>query len=234
MTLTTQTGIPADTPVDAPIDALRPLRDFVTRMTVLVAQDLPEAALLPQVSALMAQLVSRDDWLPEAFTQPGHSSYAQHLLHCDPLERFSLVSFVWGPWQHTPVHNHTVWGVIGMLRGAETCEEYAPTPNGVQPLHHTHTLTAGDTEAVSPTVGDWHRVGNALADRSSISIHVYGGNIGAVVRSKLDDDGVEQPFVSGYSGTVVPNLWDRSAQVRPAVRDTAQPVAAKTLRQAVR
>ena len=32
-----------------------------------------------------------------------------------------------------------------------------------------------------------------------------------------DADGVERPFVSGYSSTVVPNLWDRSAEVRKAV-----------------
>ena len=40
--------------------------------------------------------------------QPHPQYYQQHLLHCDPLERFSVVSFVWGPGQKTPVHDHTV------------------------------------------------------------------------------------------------------------------------------
>ena len=70
---------------------------------------------------------------------------------------------------------------------------------------------------MSPRIGDVHRVSNVLADQVSISIHVYGGNIGAIHRSMLDADGVERPFVSGYSSTVVPNLWDRSAEVRKAV-----------------
>jgi predicted metal-dependent enzyme (double-stranded beta helix superfamily) len=206
-----------DIDTNADTDTIRPLRDFVTGMTALVAQDLPEAALLPEVRALMARLIAHDRWLPEPFTRPGQGTYAQHLLHCDPLERFSVVSFVWGPGQRTPVHNHTVWGVVGVLRGLETCEEYAPTPEGARFSGHTHALKAGAIEAVSPTVGDWHRVGNALPDQTSISIHVYGGNIGAIHRSLLDANGVQQPFVSGYSSTVVPNLWDRSAEVRKAV-----------------
>ena len=99
-------------PTDTETDTIRPLREFVAGMTALVGQDLPEGALLPQVRTLMAQLIASDRWLPEAFAQPGQGTYAQHLLHCDPLERFSVVSFVWGPGQRTPVHNHTVWGVV--------------------------------------------------------------------------------------------------------------------------
>jgi predicted metal-dependent enzyme (double-stranded beta helix superfamily) len=26
---------------------------------------------------------------------------------------------VWGPGQTTPIHDHRVWGLIGMLRGSE-------------------------------------------------------------------------------------------------------------------
>ena len=50
---------------------------------------------------------------------PGVSS-SQYLLYCDPEERFSVVSFVWGPGQSTPTHDPSVWGLIGVLRGAGT------------------------------------------------------------------------------------------------------------------
>ncbi len=36
-------------------------------------------------------------------------------------ERFCVVSFVWGPDQATPIHNHTVWGLVGVLRGGGAC-----------------------------------------------------------------------------------------------------------------
>src|SRR5690606_5612080 len=81
------------------------------------------------IKALMADLVSHDDWLPECCTVPDPNRYQQFLLHCDPLERFSLVSFVWGPGQQTPVHDHMVWGLIGMLRGAELSQRYQINPD---------------------------------------------------------------------------------------------------------
>jgi len=63
-------------------------------------------------------------------------------------------------------------------------------------------------EMVSPALGDMHRVRNAFADKASISIHMYGGNIGEVQRHVFDaSTGQAKPFVSGYSNTMVPNLW---------------------------
>ena len=64
--------------------------------------------------------MSHDDWLPEEFAAPSPESYRQYLLHCDPLERFSVVSFVWMPGHRTPIHDHTVWGLVGVMRGEET------------------------------------------------------------------------------------------------------------------
>ena len=43
-----------------------------------------------------------------------------------------------------------------------------------------HRVLPGDVDKVSPTIGDVHLVANALPDRPSVSIHVYGANIGAV------------------------------------------------------
>ena len=197
-----------------PQDPIAPLRDFVVAMTTLVQAESDERALLPPARQHLARLLAQDGWLPPAFAQDRPDSYAQYLLHADPLGRFSVVSFVWGSGQRTPVHDHTVWGLIGVLQGAELCEEYdlrdgQPVANG-----HCHTLQTGQIEAVSPTLGDWHRVSNALADRPSISIHVYGANIGAVRRHRLDDEGRVCSFVSGYSAATVPNLWDLSAVVR--------------------
>lgn len=164
------------------MNKLDKLRTFVTAMTRLIEQaGSDEAQILRDGQAAMKQLVAEDDWLPEAFTLPDPEYYQQYLLYCDPLERLSVVSFVWGTGQATPVHNHTVWGVIGMLRGSETCVNYN-LPNAGSPMTETgvETLSPGEVTVVSPTVGDIHKVGNALEDRPSISIHAYGANIGAI------------------------------------------------------
>jgi predicted metal-dependent enzyme (double-stranded beta helix superfamily) len=160
-------------------------------------------------------LVAADDWQPAEFAEPHPAQYRQYLLYCDPLERFSLVSFVWGAGQKTPVHDHTVWGLIGMLRGAEIARNYARDDAGRLVPAGDDRLLPGTVAAVSPEIGDIHQVENAFADRTSISIHAYGANIGAVARHVfVVDSGEAKPFVSGYANRVIPNLWDRSAETR--------------------
>ena len=202
-----------------PIDPMRPLREFVVGITRLVERTSDEPTLLAEGRRHLAALIADDRWLPDACSHAEPGAYRQYLLHCDPLERFSVVSFCWGPGARTPVHDHTVWGLVGILRGAESCREYAPQagPQGeprVVDRGHEHLMERGAIEAVSPTVGDWHVVANALPDQTSVSIHVYGANIGAVRRHRVDTGtGAIIDFISGYSGTTVPNLWDRSAAV---------------------
>jgi predicted metal-dependent enzyme (double-stranded beta helix superfamily) len=54
-----------------------------------------------------------------------------------------------------------------------------------------------------------HEVANFYADQTSISIHVYGGNIGRISRHVFDPaTGTEKTFISGYNSDVVPNLWN--------------------------
>ncbi|WP_418121942.1 cysteine dioxygenase [Variovorax sp. 160MFSha2.1] len=196
-------------------NSLTPLREFVGAFGRLLDGAPDEPRILSEGGELLRTLVSRDDWLPEAFAQPDPVYYRQFLLHADSTERFSIVSFVWGPGQATPVHDHTVWGLIGMLRGSEYSQGYALDSGGnARPHGEAVRLDPGQVEAVSPTVGDLHRVHNAHADRVSISIHVYGANIGAVRRHTYPAEGGRKPFVSGYSNTLLPNLWDRSAELR--------------------
>ena len=99
--------------------------------------------MLNRGEELLADLVTHDDWLPDEFALPSVESYRQYLLYCDPLERFSVVSFVWGPGQKTPVHDHTVWGLVGVMRGAELCEEYNGAVTG-------KPFTASGTHRIEP------------------------------------------------------------------------------------
>lgn len=191
------------------------LRDFIGALTRLVDAGADEPAILERGGAALRELVTTDDWLPPEFAEPNPDSYRQYLLYCDPWERFSVVSFVWGPGQRTPIHDHTVWGLIGMLRGAELSRDYAHDATGALLPGAACRLDPGAVTSVSPRIGDIHTVENALADRPSISIHAYGANIGAVARHVfVADTGAAKPFVSGYANRLTPNLWDRSIETR--------------------
>ena len=184
-----------------------PLADFVRGMTALVDRGADEATILRDGRALLASLIAQEDWLPDALMQPDPDGYRIHRLHVDPAGRFSVSAMVWGPGQGTPIHDHTVWGMVGVLKGRERCEEFSPLlePGGPLVQGHVHELAPGDIDLVSPTIGDIHRVSNALEDGVSVSIHVYGGDIGAIERSRFDDTGRATPFVSPYASCLLPS-----------------------------
>ena len=178
------------------------LDDFIARFGAL--SDEPgadEARILSAGATLLSDLVRNDDWLAPAYSRAPARGYSQYLLHCDPRERFCIVSFVWAPGARTPIHDHTVWGLVGVLRGAEHCYEYDwPTPGRPMLAKARHRIEPGGIDRVSPRIGDVHVVENALPDRPSLSIHVYGANIGTVRRHVFDAaTGAVAPFVSGYT-----------------------------------
>jgi 3-mercaptopropionate dioxygenase len=177
-----------------------PLSDFVQRLEGIVSRDTAdEARLLGEVKVAMEALVAHDDWLPERFAEPDPVYYRQYLLHADPADRFCVVSFVWGPGQHTPIHDHCTWGVVGMLRGAEVTTGFTESASGMDE-GTALTLQPGDVTVLSPAVGDIHMVRNAYTDRVSISIHAYGANIGKQTRHVFDArSGARKDFVSGYT-----------------------------------
>lgn len=194
-----------------PVRNLGRLRDFVGELSQVIASA-PDEGALPQAGAdLLRELVADDDWLPDAFARPDPARYRQYLLHCDSAERFSVVSFVWGPGQSTPIHDHRVWGMVGVLRGAELVESFSRAGDGsLARKGDAVRLNVGDVDLFGPALGDIHRVSNAYEDRVSISIHVYGADIGAVARATYDEAGQPKRFISGYANSVLPNLWDRS------------------------
>jgi predicted metal-dependent enzyme (double-stranded beta helix superfamily) len=188
------------------------LRSFIHDMTRLVERHgADEQRMLDEGEKLLRGLIAQDDWLPDDYSRPSTEGYRQYLLHCDPMERFSVVSFVWMPGQRTPIHDHRVWGMVGVMRGEETCEEYSHQLKATG----RHAVRRGQVDRVSPRIGDIHVVSNDGAE-VAVSIHVYGANIGAVRRHTFDPaTGAPRDFVSGYANATIPNLWDRSSEARP-------------------
>jgi predicted metal-dependent enzyme (double-stranded beta helix superfamily) len=183
------------------------LARFVRGVEELLDSGADEAVILRDGRTLLAALIARDDWLPDVLAEPDAAGYRIHRLHVDTAGRFSVSAMVWGPGQGTPIHDHTVWGMVGVLRGRERCEEFRPPSGPAGPLveGNVHELGPGDIDLVSPTIGDIHRVSNALEGGVSVSIHVYGGDIGTITRSRFDAAGAATPFVSPYASCLIPD-----------------------------
>ena len=185
------------------------LLSFVKGLATLLETNPSEEIIFSKGKKLLENLIAFDDWLPEEFCKPHPQYYQQYLLYADPLDRFSVVSFVWGPGQKTPLHNHTVWGMIGQLRGQERSANYYRQSDGSYQADGAFICEPCQVVTVSPDTHDIHVVENALSDQTSISIHVYGGNIGRIERAVFDPiTGSEKLFISGYANSVTPNLWN--------------------------
>jgi 3-mercaptopropionate dioxygenase len=183
----------------------QPIMAFIRHLTALADQNAPVEHWLREVPQAMTSILASEAWLPSELKAPHPDHYQQYLVYCDPKARFSIVSFVWGPGQRTPIHDHTVWGAVGQLRGREISTNYHHTSKGFI-VKSVDTLDQGQTISFSPEGGDIHEVKNG-SDDVSISIHVYGADIGRIERHVFDPiSGEARSFVSGYSSAPVP-VW---------------------------
>ena len=146
------------------------LLSFIKDLSLLIENQASEKIIFTDGKKLLEKLIAVDDWLPEQFTKPHPQYYQQYLLYADPFDRFSIVSFVWGPGQKTPIHNHTVWGMVGQLRGEEKSTPYYRQSDGSFKPGETSISLPGHVDTVSPSTHDIHVVENSLSDKTSISI----------------------------------------------------------------
>jgi len=182
----------------------RPLSSFVLELDRLLEDGKPDF-LYPAAAAMKKLLLAEASWLPAAYRRPHPTHYQQYLLYRDPLSRFSIVSFVWGPGQRSPIHDHQVWGLVGTLQGAELSQAYSAPQMPTEPPKERgpeRLMKPGDVELMSPALGDIHSVRNASDTEVAVSIHTYGADIGTVSRWVYPPDrpvASRKPFFSGYN-----------------------------------
>jgi predicted metal-dependent enzyme (double-stranded beta helix superfamily) len=156
---------------------------FLERMDSLVAAKDDPHVIADETGHLLAELLEHPEFLEERFRRPAVASYRQHLVHVHPRGSYSVVSLVWKPGQATPVHDHRCWCVVGVLQGRELETRYHLYRQGKAELlvcDGESVYTQGQVCRLVPPAEDIHRVENAGADGLSISIHVYGTDIGAL------------------------------------------------------
>jgi 3-mercaptopropionate dioxygenase len=120
--------------------------------------------------------------LPERYRTVRPDSYARRLFYRDPELGFTALIMTWAPGQRTPIHDHSgIWCVEGVLEGAMEVTRYElveQREDGVCQFldHGTTQATAGSAGALIPPF-EHHVLANALADRPSLTLHVYGGEM---------------------------------------------------------
>jgi len=119
--------------------------------------------------------------LSEAMTETLPETYARRLLHRCPATGYTAVVMTWGPGQQTQLHDHAgMWCVECIVEGELEVLQY----DLVEQIDDRCRFR--QRQAVRASVGDagclippfeYHVLRNALADRSSVSLHVYAGEM---------------------------------------------------------
>lgn len=121
----------------------------------------------------------------ESFLQPeqcvgSDATYTRHLLHADPMGRFSVVALVWHAGQQTPIHAHYTWCAYRIFEGCLTESRYAWDAAAAKARHvETVERHVGDTGFGHAGYEQIHQLGNR-GRAKAISIHVYGIDGGRV------------------------------------------------------
>jgi hypothetical protein len=105
----------------------------------------------------------------------------EYILHRDAQRLFSLRLFIFEPGEHTPIHDHSAWGVYGAVLGELTVRRYRREDDGARAgfasLRETgrSTLAAGAaTEVTPPFDAGIHSTGNSNGSGVVVMLSAYG------------------------------------------------------------
>lgn len=127
-----------------------------------------------RMAAALAGIAGDTALLPEEARRPDPVRYTRHLLHADPLGRFTIVSLVWGPGQFSPVHGHHAWCAYTVLGNPLTETRYAwDGATRLAAAVGCERLEEGATSFAYAGLDAVHKLGNG-GDNVALSIHIYG------------------------------------------------------------
>lgn len=171
--------------------------------------------LLESLHDPFRELLLDDDWLPDLYRNLPPEDYddkgemggdiAQWLLYRMP-EKLALFSLVVPPGTRTPVHDHLVWGLVGLYQGTQEEKFYrriddsdADHGHAELALDRAETVTRGEFYELIPPEDDIHSV-ETTSDIPSVSIHLLGADVGCIKRHAFDTEhDYVHPFQSHYT-----------------------------------
>ena len=191
------------------------LNCFVANVESIIEVEVDQMRIVEKVEPLLQELIRGDlAWLkPEYRVPPANktgvaSGYGQYCLYRRGSE-LSVIVFCWGARKGTPIHDHLSWGVVGFIDGREMETRYRRIDDGANPNYArlaeigVFLTEEGHTSHIATPMRDIHKVEN-LGDRPSVSIHVYGCDMGSQRRRRYDPNtGAIEWYVTAHDSDEV-------------------------------
>lgn len=175
----------------------RSLAEFVEQLERVIATEDDQRRIVDVLTPRVKELVSGDlSWLRDEYRRPpaGKSGiaagYGQYCLY-RRADEVSVVVFCWAPGSGTPIHDHLSWGVLGFVHGSERETRFKRVDDGSRPdyaeLEEVAVVVTekGQTSHIMTPTRDIHSVENP-GSTPSVSLHVYGCDIGSQRRRRYD------------------------------------------------
>jgi predicted metal-dependent enzyme (double-stranded beta helix superfamily) len=131
--------------------------------------------------------------LPSRFREPDPGCYARRLLHRDLDLGYTVVVMTWGPGQGTGLHDHAgMWCVECVVEGSLEVTQYDLLDSDGERCRFEKRnrvrAGVGDAGCLIPPY-EYHVLSNALREATSITVHVYGGEMDHCHLYTPDSDG---------------------------------------------
>jgi len=167
--------------------------------SVMVGAD-NSPAVPEQVADLLQAWLASGVAIEPSVTVPSRDHYVMYPLYVAPDGSFSVASAVWDVGQRTPIHDHGVWGVVGIYRGVEAEVHYGAAGDGERlEVTEKNVWSRGQVTVCCGGDRDIHQV-SCDSDAPCVGIHVYGGDIGRMRRRSYDlETGASTLFVSPWA-----------------------------------
>jgi predicted metal-dependent enzyme (double-stranded beta helix superfamily) len=161
------------------------LHDYVRSIEEVLDRHPSNRIIIREVSAATKRLCADDRWLEERFRVGNPDYYTRHLLHRDANNRFVVLALVWQPGQATPIHDHSCWGVMGIVDNSleEICFDRLDDGKRADFAELEQSrgtdVGKGSVAYLLPPFEEIHRIGNT-SNKPTISLHVYGRDLDEV------------------------------------------------------
>ena len=161
--------------------SLQTLRGLVDRLDASVRLGEVHTVTSHVKTALCDLIRSHALEIPERYCRPLPDRYARRLLHRNDELGYTAVVMTWGPGQRTSLHDHAgMWCVEGVLDGEMAVTRY----DLIETIGARHRFALveqvlagiGSSGALIPPY-EYHVLANALPDRNSVTLHIYGGEM---------------------------------------------------------
>ena len=180
------------------------LQDYVHDIGSVLDRHPALPIIIREVSAFTKRLCADDRWLGEPHRTASTDHYTRHLLHKDPNNRFVVLSLVWMPGQATPIHDHSCWGVMGLIENSleEVCYDRLDDGSRAEfadlKQSRGSDVGRGSVAYLLPPYEEIHRIGNNTG-KPTVSLHVYGRDLDEVNVFDANTGKVSPMRIKSYS-----------------------------------